>query len=57
MTDGLILLVFLGVLIAFLIVRARRRLGVASTGRTWLMIIIACVLVGLVLWASATQGK
>jgi hypothetical protein len=55
MVDGLILLVFLGSLIAFFVVRARRRMGIASTGKTWLMIITWAVLLGLALWASATH--
>ncbi len=51
MTDGLILLGFIGVLVALFTVRMRRRMGMGSTGRTWLMIIIGVVLAGLVLWA------
>jgi len=53
MIDGLILLVFIGVLAALLVVRARRRLGLTSTGRTWLLIIVWAVVLGLVLWAAA----
>lgn len=57
MTGGLILLAFLGVLVAFFAVRARRRLGIASTGRTWLIIITGVILAGLVLWAWSLQGR
>lgn len=53
MTDGLILLVFIGALVALLIVRARRRLGLTSTGRLWLLVIVWAVILGLVLWAAA----
>jgi hypothetical protein len=53
MIDGLILLVFIGVLAALLVVRARRRLGLASTGRIWMLVIIWAVILGLVLWAAA----
>jgi hypothetical protein len=53
MIDGLILLVFIGILVALLVVRARRRLGLGSTGRTWLFIILWAVILGLVLYAAA----
>ena len=53
MTDGLILLGFLALLVALFTVRMRGRLGIASTARTWLMVITGCVIVGLALWASS----
>jgi hypothetical protein len=53
MTDGLILLGFLGVLAALFTVRVRRRMGLASTARTWLMVITGFVLIGLTLWAAS----
>jgi hypothetical protein len=53
MIDGLILLLFIGALAALLTVRVRRRMGLGSTGRTWLMIIVWAVILGLVLWAAA----
>jgi len=55
MADGLILLAFIGVLAALFTVRVRRRMGIASTARTWYMIITGVVLVGLVLWAASLQ--
>ena len=55
MADGLILLVFLGILIAVLAVRMRRRMGIASNSKTWLMIITWAVILGLVLWAANTH--
>ncbi len=53
MAEGLILLGFLAVLVATFTVRARRRIGLASTGRTWAAIIGVFVVVVLGLWASA----
>jgi hypothetical protein len=53
MTQGLILLGFLGVLVALLTVRVRRRMGLTSTTKTWLTVIIGFVLVGLTLWAAS----
>jgi high-affinity Fe2+/Pb2+ permease len=54
-TSGLILLVFIGLLIAFFFSRGRRRLGLSTKGQTWLIIIAAVVLIGLMLWASSTR--
>jgi hypothetical protein len=53
MTEGLILLGFLAVLVALFVVRTRRRLGLASTGKTWAVIIAVFVIFVLGLWASA----
>ena len=47
MTTGLILLGFLAVLVAFFLTRMRRRLGLATTGRTWAVIIAVFVVVVL----------
>jgi hypothetical protein len=55
MADGLILLAFLAVLIAFFTVRVRRRMGIASSSKTWLMVITWAVILGLVLWAANTH--
>jgi hypothetical protein len=53
MIDGLILLVFIGILVALLVVRGRRRLGLGSTGRLWGLIILWAIILGLVLYAAA----
>lgn len=55
MADGLILLVFIGILVALSTVRLRRRMGIASSAKTWLMIITWAVVLGLVLWAANTH--
>ncbi|MGA3155549.1 MAG: hypothetical protein ACLPN6_17180 [Streptosporangiaceae bacterium] len=55
MADGLILLVVLAVLTAYFVTRARRRMGLVTTGRTWVTVIVGFVLVVLALWAAATQ--
>jgi len=52
-TDGLILLAFLGVLAAFFTVRVRRKMGIASDAKTWTAIIVGVVLVGLTIWAAS----
>jgi hypothetical protein len=53
--QGFILLALIAGLVAFVVVRARRRLGLASTSRTWLVVMALAVLVVLALWAS-TRG-
>ncbi len=55
MADGLILLAFLGILVAVFAVRMRRRMGIASSSKTWLMIITWAVILGLALWAANTH--
>ena len=57
MTEGLILLGFLAVLVALFVVRTRRRLGLASTGKTWAVIIAVFVVFVLGLWASARTDR
>jgi Ca2+/Na+ antiporter len=56
MTDGLILLGFLGVLAALFTVRVRRRMGVGSTTKIWVTVIVGCVILGLALWAAGTSA-
>jgi hypothetical protein len=55
MAQGLILLGFLAVLVAFFLTRTRRRMGMNVTGRMWLTIMTAVVLIGLTLWAASHQ--
>jgi hypothetical protein len=56
MTTGLILLVFIALLVAFGWARFRRRLGMGTSGRAWLTVIVIVVLGVLALWASSTHG-
>jgi hypothetical protein len=50
--DGLILLAFLGLLIAVLLGRARRRLGLAVTVRMLALTVVIFVIAVLILWAT-----
>lgn len=52
MTDGLILLLFLGALAALFLVRVRHRMGLNSSGRMWILVIVWAIILGLVLWAA-----
>ncbi|HWG64565.1 MAG TPA: resistance to Congo red protein [Streptosporangiaceae bacterium] len=56
MTNGLILLVFMALLVAFFWARARRRLGLTTmNGRSWLVLMAVFVLAVLALWAYSTH--
>jgi Mg/Co/Ni transporter MgtE len=55
MYNGLILLVFIGVFVAWFWTRGRRKLGLAVNGKQWLgAVIIFAVLMILVFGASHT---
>jgi hypothetical protein len=56
MTTGLILLVFIALLVAFGWARFRRRLGMSTSGRAWLTVMVIVVLGVLALWASSAHG-
>jgi Na+-driven multidrug efflux pump len=53
MTSGLILLAFLGILVAFFVTRMRRRMGLGVTGSTWAVIIAVFAVVVLGMWVSS----
>lgn len=52
MAAGLILLVFLAILCTLFITRARRRLGIAVTGKVWVTVIVGFVLIVLVAYVA-----
>jgi hypothetical protein len=49
-TQGLILLAFIAGLIALFATRARRRLGLSSSGKTWLIVMVVVIVIVLALW-------
>jgi len=51
-TDGLILLGFIAVVFAVLVLRGRRRLGMAATGRAFAVAIAGFAIVVLILWVT-----
>ena len=53
MTNGLILVVFLGALVAFGWLRFRSRLGMGVTGKMFVSVMVGFILLALVLWAAA----
>ncbi len=51
MSQGVILLVVIALIVAYVVARTRRRMGMVVTGRTWLLVMF-CVIGGvLALWA------
>jgi hypothetical protein len=52
MTQGFILLVVIALIIAYVVMRTRRRMGLLVTGKTWLVVMLGVIIVALALWAS-----
>jgi len=55
MSQGIILLVVIALIIAYVVARTRRRMGLLVTGKTWLVVMVAVVIGVLALWASQTH--
>jgi hypothetical protein len=55
MSQGLILLVVIALIIAYVVARTRRRMGLLVTGKTWLVVMLGVIIVALALWASQTH--
>jgi cbb3-type cytochrome oxidase subunit 3 len=53
MLSGLILLVFIGALIAYFYSRGRRKIGMPFAGKHWRTIIVGAVLIGVILYAAS----
>jgi hypothetical protein len=50
--DGLILLVFIGAIVAFGWTRVRGRMKLGVSGKHWIAPIVIVVLVGLIAWSA-----
>jgi hypothetical protein len=55
MTQGAILLVMIALIITYIVVRTRRRMGFLVTPKTWLVVMVAIILGVLALWAAQTH--
>ena len=55
-TTGLILLVLIGVLVAFAWTRLRGKMKLSVSGKNWIGPIVVVVIVGLLLWALHSGG-
>jgi hypothetical protein len=55
MSQGIILLLFIALIVAYVVTRTRRRMGLLVTGNTWLVVTTIVVVGVLALWASQTH--
>jgi hypothetical protein len=55
MSQGVVLLVVIALIIAYVVARTRRRMGLLVTGKTWLMVMLGVIIVALALWAAQTH--
>jgi cbb3-type cytochrome oxidase subunit 3 len=51
--TGVILLIFIGALVAYFFTRGRRKMGLSVNGKHWKTIILAVVLIGVVMYAAS----
>jgi uncharacterized membrane protein YeaQ/YmgE (transglycosylase-associated protein family) len=52
MSSGLILLIIIGVVVAYVYTRLRGRMKLGVSGKNWIAPVVIVVIVGLLLWAS-----
>jgi hypothetical protein len=55
MSQGVILLIVIALIVAYVVARTRRRMGLLVTGKTWLVVMVAVIIGLLALWASQTH--
>jgi hypothetical protein len=55
MSQGFILLIVIALIITYVVVRTRRRMGLLVTGKTWLAVMLGVIIIALALWASQTH--
>lgn len=55
MSQGIILLIVIALIVAYVAASTRRRMGLLVTGKTWLVVMAAVVIGLLALWASQTH--
>jgi hypothetical protein len=54
-SSGITLLVLIALIVAYVVVRTRRRMGLLVTGRTWIAVMVGVVIAVLALWAAQTH--
>jgi len=54
--SGLILLVLIGIVIAYVYTRMRGKMKLNVSGKNWIAPVVIVVVVGLLLWASSQHG-
>jgi hypothetical protein len=53
--SGITLLVIIALIVAYVVARTRRRMGLLVTGRTWIAVMVGVVIAALALWATQTH--
>jgi hypothetical protein len=53
--SGITLLVLIALIVAYVVARTRRRMGLLVTGRTWIAVMAGVVIAVLALWAAQTH--
>ncbi len=56
MSQGIILLLVLAVIVAYVVTRTRRRMGLLVTAKTWITVMAGFVIVVLTMWAVSSSG-
>jgi fumarate reductase subunit D len=56
MTSGLILLILIGILVAFGYTRLRGKMKLSISGKNWIGPIVIVVILVLMLWATHNNG-
>ena len=53
--SGITLLVVIALIVAYVVARTRRRMGLLVTGRTWIIVMVGVVIAALALWATQSR--
>jgi hypothetical protein len=53
--SGITLLVVIALIVAYVVARTRRRMGLLVTGRTWVIVMVGVVIAALALWATQSR--
>jgi hypothetical protein len=53
--SGITLLVVIALIVAYVVARTRRRMGLLVTGRTWIVVTVGVVIAALALWATQSR--
>jgi fumarate reductase subunit D len=57
MTSGFILLILIGILVAYGYTRLRGKMKLSITGKNWIAPVVIVVIIALMLWASSHNGR
>jgi len=54
-SSGIVLLVVIALIVAYVVARTRRRMGLLVAGRTWIVVMVGVIIAVLALWATQTH--